>query len=154
MLRKNILLNSDILLSGIGRNLLSLNSKEWEGTRLSLKSCLTSFVFLSLFRAENIDFHLYWPWYIYACRIVYFVAMNLPLCTLKTHLYLWNQNVECQCINDEHLSNDKKKSNCFTMTIFLMFKIKLVRLKCPLAYAWVKNNVPSNFQLSFLDIDE
>lgn len=48
----------------------------------------------------------------------------------------------------------KKKSNCFTMTIFLMFKIKLVRLKCPLAYAWVKNNVPSNFQLSFLDIDE
>lgn len=48
----------------------------------------------------------------------------------------------------------KKKSSCFTMTIFLMFKIKLVRLKCPLAYAWVKNNVPSNFQLSFLDIDE
>lgn len=43
-----------------------------------------------------------------------------------------------------------KNSNCFTMTIFLMFKIKLVRLKgisglkCP--YAWVKNNVPSNFR--------
>lgn len=48
----------------------------------------------------------------------------------------------------------KKKSNCFTMTILLMFKITLVRLKCPLAYAWVKNNVPSNFQFSFLDIDE
>lgn len=35
-----------------------------------------------------------------------------------------------------------KNSNCFTMTIFLMFKMKLVRLKgisglkCP--YAWVK----------------
>lgn len=147
LIRKNIVLIPDFILSGIGRDLLCSNPKEWEGTifyklkfyRTSFSnkktfetnkeclicknpSCLTSFVFLTLFSLTilaSIFIGLDGSMHDTSCILLqWFLLFVLLKCVpfMKS---------KCQWMNDEHISDDqndvKKSLNCFSLNIYLMF---------------------------------